>query len=334
MTHQNPPSPDVKLSVITPLYNAGEMFDKFMTSLLDQTLKEIEIIIVNDGSTDGSDIRAQHYADSYHNIRVIHQQNGGVSRARNAGMAIAQGRYVTFPDADDTLYPKLYQTLMEMAEKDNLDVAQCNAERYFLGSQRIKTLIPIDRLSSTEILDGPTWLHKALSTKRYLHVVWLGIYRHDLIKQCGLSFEPGLHHQDIPWTTELMFNAARVRYTQEVLYRYYIHDQSISNRTRTGIKNVEYQRHYIRIAQLLENINQRYCTKIKMYPEFRIQVTHEALSICHSIRREPDPVARQMMLNDIFSSGTHKRMMRNARGVRQWYQLLLWLRRIYVWRKR
>ncbi|NDL64787.1 glycosyltransferase [Acerihabitans arboris] len=334
MTADTPSATPVKLSVIIPLYNAGGMFAAFMDSLLAQTLKDIEIIIVNDGSTDGSQTLARQYADDYGHITLINQPNGGVSRARNAGLAVARGAYVTFPDADDLLYPSMYQTLVDMAQQDDLDVAQCNGERFFLGSKRVKTLIPLDRLASTGVLDGPTWLHKALATKRYLHVVWLGIYRLALVRRLNLLFEPGLHHQDIPWTTELMFNARRVRYTQDVLYRYYIHDQSISNQKRTGMKNVEYQRHYIRIAQRLEEINLRYRGKIKMYPEFAYQVAHEALSICHSMRREPDPAAKQTMINDIFASGTHKRMIRNARGIKQWYQLLLWLRRIYAWRKR
>lgn len=325
--------PKLQLSVIVPLYNAGLMFDDFMRSLVAQSLKNVEIIIVNDGSTDGSDALARQYAECYENIIIINQPNGGVSRARNAGLAIARGEYVTFPDADDRLYPEMYQTLVTMAQQDQLDVAQGNAERYFLGRDEVKTLIPLDRLTSTGVLDGPTWLHKALATRRYLHVVWLGIYRLSLIKQLNLQFVPGLHHQDIPWTTELMFNARRVKYTQDVLYRYYVHDRSISNQKRIGMKNVEYQRHYIRIAELLEDINQRYRDKVKIYPEFSFQVTHEALSICHAVRREPNPVAKQLILKDIFASGTHKRMIRNARGIQQWYQLLLWLVRIYAWRK-
>lgn len=334
MTMMESSSATTRLSVIIPLYNAGEMFVNFMTSLLGQSLREMEIIIVNDGSTDASGENAYRYAKNDPRITVIDQENGGVSRARNAGLAIAKGRYVTFPDADDLLYPSLYQTLVDMAERDDLDVAQCNGERYFVGSKRLKTLIPVDRLTSTGVLDGPRWLSKALATKRYLHVVWLGVYRLTLIKQLGLLFEPGLHHQDIPWTTELMFNARRARYTQEVLYRYYIHDRSISNQKRTGLKNVEYQRHYLRIAERLDDLNRRYRGKIKIYPQFPFQVTHEALSVCHALRREPDPLARQAIIKDIFTSGTHKRMIRNARGIRQWYQLLLWLRRLYAWRQR
>lgn len=322
------------LSIITPMYNAGEMLEDFMQSLLVQTLTDLEIIIVNDGSTDGSGERADAYAQQHPHIKVIHQSNGGVSRARNAGLAAARGKYVTFPDADDTMNPAMYQTLVEMAERDNLDAAQCNAEWFFKANQEIKPLIPLDRLTSTEVLSGPQWLNKALKTRRYLHVVWLGIYRRALIEQHQLSFEPGLHHQDIPWTTEFMLNAQRVRYTDQVLYRYYMHNSSISNRKRTGEKNVAYQRHYLKIAQMLEEINTRYQHKVAIYPAFHYQITHEALSVCHSIRREPEASARQAMIHDVFASQTHKRMLRNARGIKQWYQLLLWLSRLYRWREK
>ncbi|MDF2785391.1 MAG: glycosyl transferase [Pantoea eucrina] len=322
------------LSLIIPMFNAGTEFTACLEALLAQTLTSLEIIIVDDGSTDGSGEQADAYAARYPHIRVIHQANGGVSRARNAGLAIARGKYVSFPDADDTMDAAMYQTLVEMAECDELDAAQCNAEWYFKASQRTRPLIPLERLTSTAVLSGPEWLNTALKTRRYMHVVWLGIYRRELITRCNLLFEPGLHHQDIPWTTEFMFNATRVRYTDRVLYRYYMHDASISNRKRTGQRNVEYQRHYLKIARMLEELNQRYRRRIRIYPVFHYQITHEALSVCHAIRREPEADARQAMLADLFSTGTHKRMLRNARGLKQWYQLLLWLSRIYRWRQK
>lgn len=330
--HSEPSAP--QLSVIVPMYNAGKSFQAFIESVLAQTLDSVEIIIVNDGSTDESAEMAHHYAAQYPHIQVIDQQNGGVSRARNAGMAVASGQYVTFPDADDTLSPEMYSTLMTMALTDDLDVAQCNAERVFLGSGRAKPLIPTDRLQSTTVLSGVEWLGKALSTNRYLHVVWLGIYRRALIEQLQLCFEPGLHHQDIPWTTELMLNAQRVRYNEKVMYRYYVHDQSISNQKRTGMRNAEYQRHYLKIARMLDEINQRYRQKVNIPAAVYRQVTKEALIVCHSLRREPDEQARQTMIADLFASKTPGLMLRNARGIRQWYQLLLWLWRVWRWRKK
>ncbi|WP_414147861.1 glycosyltransferase [Erwinia sp. BNK-24-b] len=326
--------PALLLSAIVPMYNAGSSFQAFIDSALAQTLQSMEIIIVNDGSTDESAQLAHRYASEYEHVHVIDQANGGVSRARNAGLAIARGKYVTFPDADDTLSPEMYSKLTAMAEQDDLDVAQCNAERVFWGSGRAKTLIPEDRLQSTAVLSGADWLQQALSTNRYLHVVWLGIYRRSLIEELNLLFEPGLHHQDIPWTTELMLNARRVRYTSEVMYRYYVHDQSISNRKRSGMANVEYQRHYLKIARMLDEINLRYRHKVKIGPAVYRQVTKEALTVCHALRREPDAAARQAMIADLFASKTPGRMMRNARGIKQWYQLLLWLGRIYRWRQR
>jgi len=322
------------LSAIVPMYNAGTSFQAFIDSALAQKLSSLEIIIVNDGSTDESAQLAHRYASEHQQITVIDQANGGVSRARNAGLAIARGKYVTFPDADDTLAPEMYSTLTAMAEQDDLDVAQCNAERVFWGSGRAKTLIPTDRLQSTPVLSGAEWLNKALSTNRYLHVVWLGIYRRSLINELNLLFEPGLHHQDIPWTTELMLNARRVRYTEQVFYRYYVHDQSISNRKRVGMANAEYQRHYLKIARMLDEINLRYRNKVKIGPAIYRQVTKEALTVCHALRREPDAAARQAIIADLLASKTPGRMLRNARGVKQWYQLLLWLSRIYRWRRR
>lgn len=331
MLHPEASAPE--LSVIIPLYNAGTSFEPFMASLLSQTLQSLEIIIVNDGSTDESAATAHRYAAEHAHIQVIDQQNGGVSLARNAGLAIATGQYVTFPDADDKLAPEMYSKLIAMARADDLDVAQCNAERVFWGGDTAKPLIPTDRLQSTPVLSGAEWLGKALATNRYLHVVWLGIYRRALIEELNLLFEPGLHHQDIPWTTELMLNARRVRYTDEVMYRYYVHDRSISNQKRTGMRNVEYQRHYLKIARMLDEINLRYKQRVNIAPSLYRQVTKEALTVCHSIRREPDVDARQAMISDLLTSKTPRIMMRNARGVRQWYQLLLWLSRIYRWRK-
>ena len=178
------------------MFNAGADFTGCINALLAQTLTSLEIIIVDDGSTDGSGERADALAQQYP-YPVIHQPNGGVSRARNAGLAVARGKYVSFPDADDTMDPAMYQTLVDMAERDRLDAAQCNAEWFFKASQTIKPMIPRDRLTSTGVLSGPEWLNKALKTRRYLHVVWLGIYRRELIEQLNLQFEPGLHHQDI-----------------------------------------------------------------------------------------------------------------------------------------
>lgn len=321
-----------RLSVIIPLYNAGNDFKACMESLIAQTWTALEIIIVNDGSTDNSVDIAKYYAENYPHVRLLHQANAGASVARNRGMDVATGKYVAFVDADDLVYPHMYETLMTMALEDNLDVAQCNADWSERDTGVTWQSIPTDRIRSTGVLTGPDWLRMALSSRRWTHVVWMGVYRREVIEKNNIRFIPGLHHQDIVWTTEFMFNALRARYTEESLYKYFLHHNSVSRLKRQGNKNLNYQRHYIKITRLLEKLNRNYAHRITIYPEFHQQITYEALRVCHSVRKEPDILTRQRMIAEIFTSGMYKRMLMNVRSAKVAYQTLLWSVRLYQWR--
>lgn len=309
-----------KLSVIIPLYNAGDDFRTCMESLITQTWTALEIIIINDGSTDNSVEIAKHYAENYPHVRLLHQANAGASVARNRGIEVATGKYVAFVDADDEVYPTMYETLMTMALEDDLDVAQCNADWCFRETGETRQSIPTDRLRSTGVLTGPDWLRMGLSSRRWTHVVWMGVYRRDVIVKNNIKFIAGLHHQDIVWTTEFMFNALRARYTEQSLYKYYLHNTSVSRLNRQGNKNLNYQRHYIKITRLLEKLNRNYADKITIYPEFHQQITYEALRVCHAVRKEPDIITRQRMIAEIFTSGMYKRLITNVRSVKVGYQ--------------
>lgn len=97
----------------------------------------LEIIIINDGSTDNSVEIAKHYAENYPHVLLLHQANAGASVARNRGIEAATGKYVAFVDADDEVYPSMYETLMTMALEDDLDVAQCNADWCFRDTGKL-----------------------------------------------------------------------------------------------------------------------------------------------------------------------------------------------------
>nr|WP_288248025.1 glycosyltransferase [uncultured Romboutsia sp.] len=115
-----------KVSIIVPIYNSEKYMSKCIESILNQTLSEIEIILVNDGSTDNSRKIIENYAKKDNRIKVIHQQNSGPSVARNKGIRIAKGKYIGFVDSDDYIEPNMYEELYNNANNKNIEVAMCS----------------------------------------------------------------------------------------------------------------------------------------------------------------------------------------------------------------
>ena len=107
-----------QVSVIIPVYNAEAYLHDCLRSILMQTMPDIEVLIIDDGSTDGSFALMQQYAKTDSRVRSVHQQNAGPSRARNAGIAMAQGRYIAFVDADDWLEEDMCQRMLKVAGND------------------------------------------------------------------------------------------------------------------------------------------------------------------------------------------------------------------------
>ncbi len=117
---------ELLISVIVPVYNVEPYIRKCIESIQNQTYKNLEIILVDDGSTDGSGITCDEYAAKDKRIRVIHKKNGGLSDARNAGLEICNGDFIGFVDSDDYIADDMYETLYDFAMKNNLDVAMCS----------------------------------------------------------------------------------------------------------------------------------------------------------------------------------------------------------------
>ncbi len=309
------------LSLVIAVYNGEQFLSVFFDSIKAQHLDSLEIIVVNDGSSDNSSGIIQQYASEFPLFHVIDQENQGVSAARNTGLAVATGEYVAFPDIDDVIYPGMYPRLLKMATQNQLDVATCNGTYVYDDGRPSKKIFPSNKLHSTGVLDGPTWLQRALASRKFLHVTWLNIYRHAFIKEQGFTFEHGLRHQDIPWTTEVLLTARRVQFTDETFYDYLIHSASVSHTPGTDETRMRNARHYMKILEMLDAINQRYPEQVRKVPACQWQIAKEGLGILHAINNITDLNKKREIIRELFERGIWSLIWKNARGLRQHWRL-------------
>lgn len=222
----------MKLSIIVPVYNVEAFLKKCVDSLLTQDLSrdEYEIILVDDGSTDGSGALCDALSAEHGNIRVIHQQNRGLSGARNTGIAAAEGEYVQFVDSDDYLVPNVLGALIGQLEKQKLDVFRFNYQNVNLAGEVFepnKYPKPFVDFSGV-VCDGQTFLNERLGFACYACQF---LVRSSFLRQEGNCFKEGIYFEDVEWTPRILLQAGRVASTNMVVYNYLFRTDSIARNT-------------------------------------------------------------------------------------------------------
>lgn len=181
------------ISVIVPVYNVEPYLRVCLDSIINQTYKNIEIIIVNDGSTDKSEMICEEYKKNDHRIVLINQRNSGLSAARNSGVKVARGRYIGFVDSDDFIYPDMYECLVKNMVDNNADIVECQVETVFEDKS-----VNISRQDINScILDGQEALKRLIAHSkdaRPKYAVWCKLYRREIIED--LLFPVGRIHED------------------------------------------------------------------------------------------------------------------------------------------
>lgn len=214
------------------------------------------------------------WRDRLQNVRYWSRKTRGVSVARNTGLAAASGKYLAFPDIDDKLYPGMYRTLLEMAEKEHLDIATCNGTYVYEKRRESHPIFPLDRLPSTGVLPGHVWLKQATDSRKFLHVTAQHLSPR-LYPPAPLPFRARPAPSGYPWTTEALLAAERVQYTSQQFYDYYIHSESVSHKPDNDDTLMRSARHYMKILEMLEAINQRYPDKVRHIAACRWQIAKE-----------------------------------------------------------
>lgn len=212
------------ISIIVPIYKVEPYLRKCIDSILNQTHKNLEVILVDDGSPDNCGTICDEYAAQDNRVRVIHKANGGLSSARNAGLDVMTGAYVGFVDSDDWIEPNMYQKLLELMEQYDAQMAiggvademQCGEYLTTVKTSDYRhTPLILDKIAAmTRLFQGP-W------------PVWDKLYQADLLKE--IRFPVGEINEDEAIAVHLLEQCQRVCYTNEIFYHYLHRPESITS---------------------------------------------------------------------------------------------------------
>ncbi|GGE30517.1 glycosyl transferase [Pullulanibacillus camelliae] len=213
-----------KVSIIVPIYNVEQYLSQCLESLIQQTHHTLEILLINDGSTDQSGQIAEHYQELDARVRVFHKENGGLSDARNFGLKVATGEYILFVDSDDWVEQSMVAQLLTLAATFDADIVQAAFlyafEGYCLYDQRY-----IERENPVAVLDRQTVMTELVKNEKIKNFAWGKLYKRRLISD--LPFKKGVRFEDVFWAHHVVHRTHRYVMVNQPLYYYRQREDSI-----------------------------------------------------------------------------------------------------------
>ena len=236
------------ISIIVPVYNVERYLEKCVNSIINQTYKNLEIILVDDGATDSSGNMCDELAKSDNRIKVYHKENGGLSDARNYGVERATGDYIGFVDSDDYIDSEMYEKLYEAIKKENVDVAECSLKVIYPGKIELFT----DE-KYYKVLGKTEYLEEYLTIKKIFGSVWTKLIKSDVAKK--LVFPKGKLYEDTYYAYDLIEKVDRYVIMNNPYYNYLMRENSITNAKFNP-----------RILDLIEIVEKFHKTTYENYP--------------------------------------------------------------------
>lgn len=255
------------LSIIVPIYNVEDYLDRCINSLINQELRDIEIILVNDGSPDNCPYMCEEYKKKDNRIKVIHKKNEGLGYARNTGIEIAKGKYIAFVDSDDYVKLDMYKELCTLAIRYNLDMVISGFNKKMNNGKIIKKeeVDDIKILSTKEeinqfALDMIGSLPSDNNDYKYEMSVWRGIYLNEIIKKNDIKFPSEREYisEDIVFHIDYFEKVKKLAVIPNTYYYYCENDSSLTKLYRAD----RFEKNKILYYYLLRKINEYgYCIK-------------------------------------------------------------------------
>ena len=211
------------ISIIIPVYNVQAYLDECVCSVVEQSYRDLEIILVDDGSTDNSSGMCDGWAEKDRRIRVVHKPNGGLSSARNAGLDVAKGDYIAFVDSDDFIAPSMYADLLAVCEKNpDADIIGCGIAQF--SDKDYSVVSPFLGLYNQKFTPLEYW--KRVLKHKIDNAVCNKLYRKSTIGE--IRFQEGIINEDILFNLEVSRNVNYLVYVSDTYYKYRLRTGSIT----------------------------------------------------------------------------------------------------------
>lgn len=224
------------ISVIIPCFNVEKYIDRCMESVLNQTYRDLEIILVDDGSTDTTGEACNRYSHIDKRVRVVHKKNGGLSSARNAGLEVASGEYIGFVDSDDWIEYDFYSYLFDLIVKYRADIAQCS---YFLTDGSTKKPAVAEEIKKVNQNDLMNIFFRTKGEASNSSV-WNRLYKHDIIRE--IEFPDGYVNEDVFFSYFCFLKTNVAVISNQPKYNYFINEEGI---TRGALRKQDLSLYYV-----------------------------------------------------------------------------------------
>lgn len=276
----------IKVSVIVPVYGVEKYIDKCLNSLVKQSLKEIEIIVVNDGTKDNSQKIIDKYVKKYPDkIKSYIKENGGQGSARNYGLKKATGEYIGYVDSDDFVEKDMYKKLYNKAKENNYDIVVCGnynvSEDY--QNKNIDAFINNYNTDLENIFFGKM-------------AVWNKIYKRDILIKNKLEFKEKVWYEDLAFTLKAIMNSNTFAFIDEPLYDYLIREGSTMNNSNVK-RNLEILEAFNDILSYIQhNKKEEYFSKIEFLAIDHIYIS----AIVRVLKAEADDKVKRETINKLI----------------------------------
>ncbi|MBQ2715049.1 MAG: glycosyltransferase family 2 protein [Clostridia bacterium] len=307
------------ISVIIPVYNAELYLRETIESVLNQSYKSVELLLVNDGSKDGSSAICHEFAKAHDNVKVFDRDNHGVSATRNFGLSHAEGEFIWFCDSDDTIAENAFEIVMREQKEHDADVVIGGMNFCFVSEGKVDEKAVEKKLIITQ--DELAKNYKEIFSKNYVSSLWNKLIRSSLIKENEITWDETLClYEDYVFSMDCLTKANKIVCIPNCVYNYMFRNaNSLSHRYRTNVAEM-FERLYHKISKYLETVGNKSESAFASMNNLMIYIGYECVK--NELRAKDDRIKK---VKDLLKNETFHEAMKKFKGFGSKYKIVRFL---------